>query len=140
MYTIYKTPLGETGWLSHVYCLLAAQASNVLIHPPFPNTVVQEIFGTLPLTLQCLCDIRNVIPCHWSPSTSYPTFPKWAEDFPRGGKCLNDVPLWRLLSTSLIKTSGLIFIFVKIMNIFTCGEEISKLTVWRDKPVLVISN
>ena len=37
--------------------------------------------------------------------------------------------IFSLLATSLINNSGLIFICVKIMNIFTCGEEISKLAV-----------
>ena len=34
-------------------------------------------------------------------------------------------------ATSLINNSGLVFIRVKIMNVFTCGEEISKLTAKR---------
>ena len=38
-YTLDKTPLGETGCLSNLYYLLAAQSSSFLIHHPFPNTV-----------------------------------------------------------------------------------------------------
>ena len=34
-----KTPLGESGCLSNLYYLLAAQVSSFLIHSPFPNTV-----------------------------------------------------------------------------------------------------
>ena len=41
----------------------------------FPNKVSQGTFGTLPLTEQYLCDLRNAMPCHWSPSASHPTFP-----------------------------------------------------------------
>ena len=37
--TLNKTPLGETGCLSNLYYLLVAQASNFLIHSPFPNTL-----------------------------------------------------------------------------------------------------
>ena len=37
--TLDKTPLGETGCLSSLYYLLAAQASSFLIRHPFPNTV-----------------------------------------------------------------------------------------------------
>ena len=32
-YALNKTPLGETGCLSNLYYLLAAQASSSLIHP-----------------------------------------------------------------------------------------------------------
>ena len=38
-YTLNKTPLGETGCLSNLYYLLAAQKSSFLIHSPFPNIV-----------------------------------------------------------------------------------------------------
>ena len=34
-----KTPVGETGCLSNLYYLLAAQASSFLIHCLFQNTV-----------------------------------------------------------------------------------------------------
>ena len=39
LYTLNKTPLGETGCLSNLYYLLPAQAPSFLIHPLFPNTV-----------------------------------------------------------------------------------------------------
>ena len=38
-YTLNKAPLGETACLSNLYYLLADDASNFLIHHPFPNTV-----------------------------------------------------------------------------------------------------
>ena len=92
-YTLDKTPLGETGYLSNLYYLLAAQASSFLIHPDIPNTVSQDTFGTLPLTVQYLCDLRDAMSRHWSPSTFHPTLPIEAEDFPRGAKYPKDVPL-----------------------------------------------
>ena len=57
-YTLDKTLLGETGCLSNLYYLLAAQASSFLIHRPFLHTFNQETFGKLPLTVQYLCDIN----------------------------------------------------------------------------------
>ena len=82
--------------------------------------------------MQFLCDLQDAMSHHWSPSTSQPTYPREAEHFPKGCKYPKDVPLpmgLSLLVTSLIKNSGLVFIDVKIMNVFTCGEGISKLAV-----------
>ena len=36
------------------------------------------------------------------------------------------VHILRLLTTSLTSNSGLVFKHVKIINVFTCGEEFSK--------------
>ena len=44
-----------------------------------------------------------------------------------------------LLAISLINNSGLIFIYVKIMNLLTCGEDIGKLAVYSSKSIIVIS-
>ena len=88
-YTLNKTPLGETGCLSSLYYLLAAQVYSLLIHP-FPNTVRQNTFGILPLTVQHL---QDAMPRHWSPCTSHPTIPVEAKNFPRGGKYPKNVPL-----------------------------------------------
>ena len=53
--------------------------------PPFPNsppppppppplkTVIEAARGYLPLTVQSLCDLRDAMPRHWSPSASHPT-------------------------------------------------------------------
>ena len=92
-YTLNKTPLGETGCFSNLYYLLAAQAYSFLIHPTFPKIVSQDTFGTLSLTVQYLCDLRDAMPGHWSPITSHPTLPREAKDFPRGSKYPNYVPL-----------------------------------------------
>ena len=48
-------------------------------HPVFwftfinlPNTVSSATYGYLPLTVQPLCNLRDVMPCHWSPGASQP--------------------------------------------------------------------
>ena len=75
--------------------------------------------------MQGLCESRDV--CHAIGHHGLPTqpLPRRAEDFPRGGYYPEDASL----ATSLINNFGLIFKYVKIMNVFTCGEEISKLAV-----------
>ena len=89
-YTLNKTPIGETGCLSSLYYLLAAQAPSFLIHPPFLNTGSQETFRTLLLTVQYSQDTMSL--CHhWSRSTYHPTLSREAEDFPRGGMYPEDV-------------------------------------------------
>ena len=70
-YALNKTPLGLSGSLGNPYFLLAAHASSSLINPPFPSTVNQTTVGTLPLTMQHLCDLQDTLLLHWSPSTSH---------------------------------------------------------------------
>ena len=60
---------------------------------PFFNTVSQDTFGTLTLTVQYLWDLQDAILCHWSPSTFQRTHPREAEDFPMVGKYPKDVLL-----------------------------------------------
>ena len=108
-YTLNKILLGETGCLRSLYYLLTAQASSFLIQAPFPNKVSQDTFGILLLsqdtfgtllqTVQYLCDFWVAMPRHWSPSASYPTLSREAEDYPRGGKYPKDVPLSTFLAT-----------------------------------------
>ena len=97
-YTFNKTLLGETLYLSSLHYLLAAQASTFLIHHPYPNTVSQDTFDTQALTVQYFCDLQDTMPCHWSLSTSHPTFPREREHFPRGDKYPKDVPLPKFLA------------------------------------------
>ena len=125
-YTLNKTPSGETGCLTSLHYLLVAQVSSCLIQPFPQNTVKQNTFGAQLLTVQYLCELRNAMPRHWSPGTSHPTFPREAEDFPRGGK-YPSAHILSLFGISLINNSRLIFIC--IINVFTCSEEISKLAV-----------
>ena len=60
-----KTPFGETGCLSNLNCFLTAQASSLLIHLTFQKTVSQATFGTLPLNVQYLCDLKLVSAIHF---------------------------------------------------------------------------
>ena len=87
-----KTPLGESGCLSNLYYLLAAQASSFLIHSPFPNTVSQARFSSLHLNVQLLCVLRNGMHAIGHQVLPSQPLPKEAEDFPRGGKYFH-VPL-----------------------------------------------
>ena len=91
-FTGNRTLWGETGCLSNLYYLLASQAASFSIHPFFPNTISQDTFGTIQLTVSYLCDLWNVMPCHWSKNTSHSTLLNKVEDFPRGGKYSKDVP------------------------------------------------
>ena len=61
--------------------------------PPSPKHSQSGHFGTLPLTGQYLCDLRDTMPCHWSPRLSTQPLPREAEDFPKGGKYPKDVHL-----------------------------------------------
>ena len=98
-YTLNKTSLGETGCLRNLFYLLAAKASSFFNSPPFVLTVSQDTFGTLPLTVQYLTELRDDMPCHCSPSTSHPSLPSEADHFPMGGKNPNkDVPLSTFLA------------------------------------------
>ena len=92
-YTLNKTLLRKNGCFSNLYYLVAAQTSIILIHHRFLNTVIQDTFGILPLTLQYLCDLQDAMPLHLSSSTSHPTFPREAEGFLRGGNYPKDMPL-----------------------------------------------
>ena len=59
--------------------------------PPFPNTVSQDTFGNLPLSVQYLFDL----PCHVIGDQVLLTQPllREAENFLRGGMYLKDLPL-----------------------------------------------
>ena len=59
---MFRQPLRFTHWLPK--------------HPVFwftPNAVSQATYGYLPLTVQQLCDLRDVMPRHWSLRASHPT-------------------------------------------------------------------
>ena len=84
--------------MSKLYYLQAAQASSFLLHFLFLSTVSKATFGKLHLTAQPLCDLRDAMPSHWSPSASHPTLTRETEDLPRGGKYSKDVLLPILLA------------------------------------------
>ena len=76
-----KTPLGETGCLGNPYFLFTGCPSiQFFDSPPFFNTVSQATCGYLLLTEQHMCDLCDVMPCHWSPDTSYSPFTASATD------------------------------------------------------------
>ena len=81
----------ETDCLSNLYYLLAARSGIQFLNcpplpPSFSKTFSQNIFRTLPLTVQYLYDLQDAMPRYYSPGTSLPTLPKEAEDFSVGGK------------------------------------------------------
>ena len=115
--------------LEQLYYLLAAQAFSFLIHHVFQKTMSYATIRILHLNVQPLYHFWDTIPGHWSPSVFYPTLPSEAEDFPRGGKYryayrYTSAHIPSLLPTSLINNCVLL-ICIKIMIVFTCGEEIS---------------
>ena len=93
-----KTPLGETGCLSNLYYLLAAQAFSFLIYHVFQKIVSYATPRTLHLNVQPLYHFWDAIPGHWSPNGCHPTLPRKAEDFPRCGKYPRETPLLTFLT------------------------------------------
>ena len=74
IFTLNKTPLGETGCLSNPdFLLTSCLGIQFFDSPSFPNTVSWATFGYLPLTVQHLCDLQDTMPYHWLPSASHPT-------------------------------------------------------------------
>ena len=92
-YTLNEKPLLFTGRSSMQFFSFTPPPPHPSPPQPFPNTVSQDTFGTLLLTVQYFGDLRDAIPCHCSPSTSHPALPREAEDFPAGGKYPKDGPL-----------------------------------------------
>ena len=83
IFSLNKTPLGETGYLSNPYFLLTSSSGiQFFDSPPFPNTVSKATFGYLPLTVQHLCELQDAMPCHWSSSASHPTLTYGSGGFP----------------------------------------------------------
>ena len=62
-YTLNKTPLGETGCLSHLYYLLPAHAPCFLIDPGFPNIVRTVLLPYHSLCSTCVT-YRMSCNCH----------------------------------------------------------------------------
>ena len=70
LYILHKTPLGETGCIGNPYFyLLVAYTSSFLIHP---NSQLAT-YGYLPLTVQHLCELQDIMPCHCSPGAPHPS-------------------------------------------------------------------
>ena len=47
------------------------------------NNVSQATYGYLTLIVQQLCDLWDVMPCHWSPGTSHTTITQGSGGFPK---------------------------------------------------------
>ena len=88
--------------MSNLYYLLAAQASSFLIHPQSARTPLVAYHS-----LSSTC-VTYGMPCHANGQQVLPIIAKEAEDFPKG------------------ENSGLLFIYVKIMSLLTCGEAMIK--------------
>ena len=93
-----KTCLGESGCLSNLYYLLAAQASNFLICSLSRTQSIRPhlVASTSPCS-PCVTYGRL---CHSISHQVLPTqpLPREAQDFPRGGKCLQLVYNMKVLN------------------------------------------
>ena len=86
---------------------------------PFSQKYQSDTFGTLPLTVQHLCDL---------PALGKRRISLGVENFLVSQGCAS-AHILSLLGTSLIKNSKSISNYVKIINLFTNGEGIKKLEV-----------
>ena len=93
-YTLNITPSGESGCLSNLYYLLAAQASSFLIHFLSRRQSVRPhlVASTTSLCSPC---VTYGTSCHAIGHQVLPTqpLPREAEDFLGGDKYSNHVPL-----------------------------------------------
>ena len=112
-YILDKTPLGEAMLKQP---LLFTGCSNIQFFNSFFVTYGTPCRTRGHHSRLIFCDLRDTMPCQRSPLL-FPT-KQW--------ECASAYIL-SLLATSLINNSGLIFIYVKVMNVFSCGEQISKL-------------
>ena len=70
-YTLDKTTLGETGWLTSLYYLLAAQVSSFLIHPHSQTQSVRTPLAPYHTLCNNLYDLQ--MPCHTISHQALPT-------------------------------------------------------------------
>ena len=76
--------------------LLFTACSNIQFFnsPPFPRqSQLGHAWYPTPQCVQPLYNFWAAIPGDWSPSGSYSTLPREADDFPRSGKYSKDVSL-----------------------------------------------
>ena len=135
-YTLNEFPLEETGCLGRLYYLVAAQAPNFLTQPlSRTQSVKSSWYPTTHLAILVWLTGHHATPL--VNKYFHPTLPSEAE-LPLGVAsilkmclCTSSVHhILSLIATSSINNSGLVFICVKIMNVFIGGEEISKLAVY----------
>ena len=94
--------------------------------PPFTNTVSQDTFGTLKLTVQYSCDFWDTMPLHRSPSTSDSTLIQGSKDFSRGDKYPKDVLRLQLRRQLLSIVTAQIF-YTKVIYWIKPCESLSLL-------------
>ena len=89
--TLKISPLGETGCLRNLSCLLAAQTSRFLIHPLSQTQSVRPHLVAF-TSLRSIC-VTYGTPWHCIGHQVLPSqpMPREAEDFRRGGKYFNHV-------------------------------------------------
>ena len=93
IFSLYKTPLGETGCLSNPYFLLTGSSSiQFFDSPPFPTQSVRLPLVTYPSLCSTCVTYRTL--CNAIGHQVLPTqpLPREVEDFPRGGKHFKHVP------------------------------------------------
>ena len=106
-FSLCKTPLGETGCLGNSYFLFTGCLSiHFFDSLPFFDTVCQATPSSLCCTVQHLCDVQEVMPCHWSPDASHPPFTASATDL-REPFLLSGVFYFTLLSAAFKASLGL---------------------------------
>ena len=130
-YTFGKTPLRETGCLSNLYYLLAVNVFSFLIYFLW-LTGHHAMPGVTTLISSFINFVTYGIPyCARGHHSHFPNQP-----IPRGQRVSLGVASILIASTHILSlnvtsknNSEAIFIYVKNMNIFTCGEKISKFAV-----------
>ena len=107
-------------------------SSIQLFYSPVPTQSVRLPLVTYPWL--CSTYVTYRIPYHASSHQVLPTTPlaREAEDFPRGGNHSKHVPLLIYLAwlQPIYCNAGFIFLHVKLINNFACGEKFSKKEQW----------
>ena len=88
IFSLNKTPLGETGCLSNPYFLLTGSSGiQFFDSPPFPTQSVRLPLATYPSLCSTCVTYRTL--CH---AIGHQPLPREVEDFPRGDKYFKHVP------------------------------------------------
>ena len=130
---LWRSPPALSSTPTTFSCLLFLffQASSFFIRP-VPTQSVRLPLVTYPWL--CSTYVTCRIPYHASSHQVLPTTPlaREAEDFPRGGNHSKHVPLLIYLAwlQPIYCNAGFIFLHVKLINNFACGEKFSKKEQW----------
>ena len=99
IFSLNKTPLGETGCLSNPYFLVTGSSGiQFFDSPPFPTQSVRLPLVTYPSLCSTCMTYRT--PCHGHQVLPTQPLPREVEDFPRGDKHFKHVPPPTYLFTS----------------------------------------